>query len=115
MRPFTFLKAFAFALAVSSIPPGAASAEDIFAVTGIHVDASGPSASVAQNTAMAQGRPKAWAILFKRVTKQQDWGKQPNLDDAGLQRIIRPFTVKNEKRSTTRYVADVTYTFSPEG
>ena len=32
-----------------------------------------------------------------------------------LQRIIRTFTVKNEKRSTTRYVADVTYTFSPEG
>jgi hypothetical protein len=115
MRPFTLFKAFAFALAVSSILPGSASAEDIFAVTGIHVDASGPSASVAQNTAMAQGRPKAWAILFKRVAKQADWGRQPQLDDAALQRIIRTFTVKNERRSTTRYVADVTYTFSPEG
>jgi hypothetical protein len=115
MRPFTFFKAFAFALAVSSVSLGSTSAEDIFAVTGIHVDASGPSASVAQNTAMAQGRPKAWAILFKRVAKQADWGRQPQLDDAALQRIIRTFTVKNERRSTTRYVADVTYTFSPEG
>jgi hypothetical protein len=64
---------------------------------------------------MTQGRPKAWSILYKRITKQQDWGRQPTLDDASLQRIIRTFTVKNERRSTTRYVADVTYTFSPEG
>lgn len=115
MRRFHFPVAFAFALAVISLFPRCAAAEDIFAVSGIHVDASGPSASVAQGTAMAQGRPRAWAILFKRVTKQPDWGRQPNLDDAMLQRIIRTFTVKNEKRSTTRYVADVTYTFSPEG
>ncbi|HTT97949.1 MAG TPA: hypothetical protein VMF58_07855 [Rhizomicrobium sp.] len=115
MRRFHFSVAFALALAVISLFPRSAFADDIFAVSGIHVDASGPSASVAQGTAMAQGRPKAWAILYKRVTKQQDWGRQPNLDDAMLQRIIRTFTVKNEKRSTTRYVADVTYTFSPEG
>jgi len=115
MRRFQVFLAFAFALAAISLFPQAAAADDIFAVGGIHVDASGPSASVAQGTAMAQGRPKAWAILFKRVTKQPDWGRQPNLDDAMLQRIIRTFTVKNEKRSTTRYVADVTYTFSPEG
>jgi hypothetical protein len=115
MRRFQFSVAFALALAVISLFPRSAAAEDIFAVPGIHVDATGPSASVAQGTAMAQGRPKAWAILYKRVTKQPDWGRQPNLDDATLQRIIRTFTVKNERRSTTRYVADVTYTFSPEG
>jgi len=115
MRRFPASVAFVFALAAISLFPRSAAADDVFAVGGIHVDASGPSASVAQGTAMAQGRPKAWAILYKRVTKQQDWGRQPNLDDATLQRIIRTFTVKNEKRSTTRYVADVTYTFSPEG
>jgi len=115
MRRFQASVAFALALAAISFFPQSAAADDIFAVGGIHVDASGPSASVAQGTAMAQGRPKAWTILYKRVTKQQDWGRQPNLDDATLQRIIRTFTVKNEKRSTTRYVADVTYTFSPEG
>ncbi len=115
MRRFIFPVAFAFALAVISFWPRSAVADDIFAVSGIHVDASGPSVSAAQVTAMAQGRPRAWAILYKRVTKQQDWGRQPQLDDAALQRIIRAFFVKNEKRSTTRYVADVTYMFSPEG
>jgi len=108
-------KAAAIALALVSLWSPVARADDIFAVSGIHVDASGPSASAAQLTALVQGRPKAWSILYKRVTKQQDWGRQPNLDDASLQRIIRTFIAKNEKRSTTRYVADVTYTFSPEG
>jgi hypothetical protein len=115
MRRFSFSVAFAFALAFITVSPQSAAADDIYAVSGIHVDASGPSASVAQVTAMAQGRPKAWAVLYKRVTKQQDWGRQPQLDDPALQRIIRAFFVKNEKRSTTRYVADVTYMFSPEG
>jgi hypothetical protein len=111
-----FISSLAFALA-AAIPlwPSAAAAGDSFTVGGIHVDASGPSASVAQLSAMAQGRPKAWAILYKRVTKPQDWGRLPKLDDASLQRIIRAFAVTNEKRSTTRYVADVSYTFSPEG
>lgn len=115
MRRITYSLAFALALAVIPFWPSTATADDIFAVGGIHVDASGASASVAQLSAIAQGRPKAWAIVYKRVTKQQDWGRQPQLDDASLQRIIRTFTVKNEKRSTTRYVADITYTFSPEG
>lgn len=112
-----FISPLAFALALATIPlwPQTAGAEDIFAVGGIHVDASGPSASQAQLTAIAQGRPRAWNVLYKRVTKSQDASRQPKLDDATLQRIIRGFTVKNEKRSTTRYVADVTYVFSPEG
>lgn len=113
MRRFKCLLAFAFALALLPLWPCAA--DDIFTVGGIHVDASGSSASVAQLSAMAQGRPKAWAVLYKRVTRQQDWARQPNLDDASLQRMIRTFTVKNEKRSTTRYLAEVAYTFSPEG
>jgi len=102
----------AFVLACAALP---ASADDVLTVGGIHVDASAQSASAAQLTAVAQGRPKAWSVLYRRLAKQQDWAKEPRLDDAALQRIIRTFTVKNEKRSTTRYVADVSYTFSPEG
>jgi len=100
MRRFIPPLAFALALAVMPLWSNAFAAGDIFSVGGIHVDASGPSASVAQLSAMAQGRPKAWTILYKRITKQQDWGRQPKLDDASLQRIIRSFTVKNEKRVT---------------
>lgn len=104
----------AFAAAIALAAP-AARADDQFTVGGIHVDASAQSASAAQLAAIAQGRPRAWATLYHRIAKPQDQGKQPQLDDASLQRMIRSFTVKNEKRSTTRYVADITYVFSPEG
>ncbi|MBV8978441.1 MAG: hypothetical protein JO261_04245 [Alphaproteobacteria bacterium] len=97
---------------MASALPGRA--DDLYTVGNIHVDASGISTSAARSAALAQGRPKAWTVLYRRLTHQQDWGKQPQLDDASLERLIRTFTVANERRSTTRYVADVSYSFSPE-
>ncbi len=89
-------------------------AEDqIYTVRGVHLDASSYSASVAQSIAFAQGRPKAWQIMYRRLTRQEDWAKQPNLDDMQFQRLIRNFQVSNERRSTTRYTADITYYFNP--
>jgi len=103
------------ALALAFLLPGAARAVDLtYTVSGIHVDATAASASAAQAIAIDQGRPRAWDVLFKRIAKQADWSKEPKLDGAGLRRLSRGFSVANEKRSTTRYVADVTYTFSPE-
>ncbi len=99
---------------LSPMPAAAGPADLTYSVSGIHVDASGPSASAAQAIAIDQGRPRAWDILYKRLAKQADWPKEPKLDNDGLRRIARGFTVNNEKRSTTRYVADVTYVFSPE-
>jgi hypothetical protein len=91
-----------------------AAAQDIYTVTDIHVDAVGASSSEAFNTAILQGRPKAWQILYRRLTRQQDWSHEPPLDGAALVRLSRGYTVANERRSTTRYVADVSYMFSPD-
>ncbi len=105
------------ALAFAFLLPAAAFAgpSDLtYSVSGIHVDATAPSASAAEAIAIDQGRPRAWDVLYKRLAKPSDWSKQPKLDGAGLKRIARGFTVTHEKRSTTRYVADVTYVFSPE-
>ena len=74
-----------------------------------------PSAAAsveAQTIAINGGRPKAWTILYRRLTRQDDWSRQPQLDDVSLQRLIRSFDVTDERRSTTRYVAKVTYVFS---
>jgi len=112
MRRFGLFLALALAFVTASVL--SAGAVDVYTVSNIHVDASGVSTSAARSAALAQGRPKAWAVLYRRLTRQQDWGKQPQLDPATLERIISSFFVNNERRSTTRYVADVTYTFSPE-
>lgn len=93
--------------------PQAAAVDAMFTVSGVHVDARGYSASVAQSVALAQGRPKAWQTLYRRLTRQQDWDKQPRLDDTELQRLVRNFTITNERRSTTEYSADISYKFNP--
>jgi hypothetical protein len=112
-----FLKSFAaLALALwclSSVAPAQA-ADDLYTVSGVHVDASAASSSEAANIAIAQGRPKAWQILYRRLTREEDWPHQPALDPATLVRVSRGYVPTNERRSTTRYVADVTYEFNPE-
>ncbi len=108
------LPAVLLALAVCCLFTLPASADNTFEVPNVHVDASGASVADARRAAIASGRPLAWSILFRRLTRQQDWGRQPNLDDASLQKLIIGYSPINERRSTTRYVADVTYTFNPE-
>jgi len=111
-QAFTRLAAYLAAAFLFAFP--AAAADLTYTVSGIHVDATAASASAAQAIAIDQGRPKAWDILFKRLAKQPDWAKEPKLDNDALHRLSRGFNVANERRSTTRYVADVTYMFSPE-
>jgi hypothetical protein len=104
-----FAACLAFSLA--SHPAGA---ESIFTVSGVHVDASAASSHEAYTIALQQGRPKAWTVLYRRLTRQQDWNRQPALDVNALDHLSRGYTIANERRSTTRYVADVTYMFDPE-
>ena len=106
------IPALLLVLAVGSF--AAAHADATFEVSGIHVDGSGPSTSEARMSAIASGRPTAWSILFKRLTRQQDWARQPALDAATLQKMVIGYFPVNERRSTTRYVAEITYTFNPE-
>jgi hypothetical protein len=86
---------------------------DLFTVAGIKVDATAESATIARDIAMAQGRPQAWTTVYRRLTATANWGKQPQLDDNQLLRLVRSFEVAGERRSTTRYLAEVTYHFNP--
>jgi hypothetical protein len=59
------------------------------------------------------GRPLAWTKLYRRLTAPAMWGKQPQLDENALLRLIRSFEVAGERRSTTRYLAEVIFHFNP--
>ena len=109
---FSVLFSTLAALALLAMP--AAAQTELYTVSGIHVDVSAKSSTEAFTNAIAGGRPQAFQILFRRLTQQKDWGRQPNLDAAALTRLGRGYTVANERRSTTRYVADVTYIFNPD-
>lgn len=88
--------------------------DSLYTVPGIHVDASAQSTTEALNAAIAQGRFKAFQTLYRRLTRQADWPRQPQLDVQSLLRLSRGYTISNERRSTTRYVADVSYIFNPD-
>src|SRR5215467_1202969 len=100
------------ALVFGAVAASAAPAPDLFTVTGVKVDATAESATTARDMAMAQGRPVAFTRLFRRLVAQGNWSKQPQLDENTLLRMVRSFEVANERRSTTRYLADVTYHFN---
>jgi hypothetical protein len=92
----------------------AQAADDPFTVSGIPVDATAASATVAETMAINSGRQRAWTMVYRHLTKAQDWPHQPVLDDTTLQRLIRSYLPVNERRSTTRYVASMTYVFNPD-
>ncbi|HMI96724.1 MAG TPA: DUF2066 domain-containing protein [Micropepsaceae bacterium] len=94
-------------------PAMAAPAPDLFTVSGVKVDATAESATAARDLAMIQGRPAAWTKLYRRLTAASQWGKQPQLDENALLRLIRSFEVAGERRSTTRYLAEVIFHFNP--
>ena len=87
---------------------------DPYAVSGIAVDATASSATQAQNIAIVSGRARAWTTLSHRLTKAADWPHIPVLDDTAITRLIRTYQFANERRSTTRYTADITYVFNPD-
>ena len=104
---FGLLTLFAFSIGAQAAPA------DPFTIIGVHVDATAASSTAARDAALAQGRPAAWTKLYRSLAPQASWSKQPQLNDFQLQHIIRSFEVANERRSNTRYIADVTYVFSP--
>ncbi len=114
MRRLLFLPALVFAFAAFCLSSQSAFADGPFTVTGVHVDASAAAVAEARNFAVSNGRPLAWQILFRRLARQQDWGRQPILDDTQLKRLITAYYPSNERRSTRRYVADMTYVFNAE-
>jgi hypothetical protein len=107
----TLFSAALLAMAFWAVP--AAAQDALYTVQNVPVDAGGASSTEALNAALNQGRARAFQILFRRLTRQADWARQPPLDSAALLRLSRGYTIANERRSTTRYVADVTYMFNP--
>jgi hypothetical protein len=67
----TFRTIVLFAAALLLAGPAAAQ-ESLYTVSGIHVDANAASSTEAMNAAIAQGRGRAFQILYRRLTRQAD-------------------------------------------
>ena len=105
--------AFTSAAHGASAPQATVEAIDQFSIIGIKVDATAPSPRAARELAMTQGRPLAWSKLFRRFTGEPAWGTEPQLAERELLGLILSSDAGNERRNTTRYLADVTFHFNP--
>jgi len=92
----------------SAAPGGNAGA---YAVSGIDVDVSAASAEAAREQAFAQGQRRAFAQLLDRLSVSRGDLDPASLGDADIARLVRGFTVDEERVSPGRYVASLTYTF----
>lgn len=100
-------------LAFAPFSAAFAGTTDPFTVTNIPVDATASSATEAQTIAINSGKARAWQTVLHRLLKPEDVAKVPTLDDVALTRMIASYMPQNERRSTTRYTASMTYAFNP--
>lgn len=89
----------------------AAQPRDVFEVRGVAVDVTAENASAAREQALRQGEAKAMAILLRRMTLKSDYPRLPQLSAEEIREYIQDFSVADEKTSTVRYLARLTYHF----
>ncbi len=111
--PMTRLFALVFTLLALAVPR--AFAADPFTVAGINVDATAATAIEAQIQAMGDGQIAAAAVLFNRLTLEQERAVNPlpELSPEVVQRLIRAMEPGKERRSANRYLGEVTVAFNP--
>ena len=94
---------------------GFSHAADPFTVSGIAVDATGDTPIEAQTLAIRDGQARAANILLERLTVESERlakGTLPVSEDNAA-KMIRAMEIDNEKRSSTRYLGDITVAFNP--
>lgn len=88
-----------------------ATAGNVFAIDKIRVDVRADSATQARRLGITRAQKSALQQVLRRVTRATDW---PKLDEIALpaaETLVKDFRVTQEKRSGTRYLATLSFTF----
>ncbi len=96
------------------VPRAAFAVPELYTVSGIAVDATAESAVVAQRQALETAQREGLRRLFARLVVEEDLALLPEVETLPLDRFVRSYTVEEEKRSATRYIAAVTVRYEPE-
>lgn len=105
------IRMLAGAAAVCAIMAFPAAAQDIFTVTGVHVDESAETAAAARERALEIGQRRAFEEVIARLTLPEDRARLQTPETSEITNMVRDFGVSNEKTSSVRYIADMTVRF----
>ncbi|MBL8807718.1 MAG: DUF2066 domain-containing protein [Rhodospirillales bacterium] len=116
------LRAFVLALASLAISATAAFAQapapalsDAFALRGIEVDRTAPTAAQAREQAIAEGQRLAWRRLVERLVPIAARSGLEAIPAAEIVPLIDSFGVETERGSGTRWLGSLAYRFKAEG
>ncbi|MCC9625759.1 DUF2066 domain-containing protein [Thalassospira sp. MA62] len=108
------LTMLAGAAAISAVIAFPATAQDVFSVSGVHVDERAETAAAARELALANGRRQAFEEVVARLTLPEDRAGLEMPGAAEITDMVRDFGVSNEKTSSVRYIADMTVRFKDD-
>jgi hypothetical protein len=108
------IKMWAGAATVAAIMAFPAAAQDIFTVSGVHVDERAETAAAAREQALQIGQRKAFEEVVARLTLPEDRAGLATPETSVITNMVRDFGVSNEKTSSVRYIADMTVRFKDD-
>lgn len=87
-------------------------ATSAFQVSDVPVDVTAASAAAARDIAMTQGHRRAYERLIRRLAPPGQ--TVPAQSDAAIADLVSSVQVSNERTSSTRYIANLTFRFRPD-
>jgi len=89
-------------------------AQGVYTVDNVSVDATDKTAAAARDIALVEGQKEAAVRLLRRITPRTHHALLPELGAERIARLIASMEIQSEKRSTTRYLADLSFNFKKE-
>lgn len=91
--------------------PALAQPADLYTITGVKVQASGPKPDIARAKAVADGEAAALARLLRKLTLVEDHARLPKPDAEAVRGAVRNFSVESENQLGDKYTASIAYRF----
>lgn len=93
----------------------AAKTDPVFTVSNYPVEASDANAVVAKEKALAEGQQAAFRALLKRLVPVTAYKQLDRVKTAKAADFVSGVAVRSERNSSTQYLANLDYSFDPEG
>ncbi|HIM24885.1 MAG TPA: DUF2066 domain-containing protein [Rhodospirillales bacterium] len=87
---------------------------NVFEVRDVAVDVTAETAAVAREQARAEGKARAFQRLMERLTLRIEHSGLPQLSAEEISPYVKDFSVADEKTSSVRYLARLTFHFKPK-
>ena len=111
-----FLNCLGLALVFAAVVAGPVHAEsvNVFEVRDVVVDVTAETANAAREQARAEGEKKAFQWLMELLTLRIEHSGLPKLSTEEISTYVSDFSVADEKTSSVRYLARLTFRFKPK-